>query len=145
MLATHANYEKLAPFRLAHPMVVVPGDGFFTHQTREELQTIIDQTVKSLKTKRELTGATLPVRNAAMAMLKQAASSDTVNVVTVTWGMHQDQAGPARGTGGNTWLRHFTVADPGGGNDWHLYCDDGMNTVMYLSQNAGVFVKVDNV
>lgn len=146
MLATHANYEKLAPFRQAHPLVVVPGDGFFTHQTKDELQEIVDQTVKSLKYKRELTGATAGVRTAAETVLKQAASADTGHTVTVTWGMHQDTQGPARGdSGGQTWLRHFTVRDPGGGNDWHLYCDDGMNTIMHLSQNAGVFVKVENV
>jgi hypothetical protein len=145
MLATHANYQKLAPFRVAHPGVAVDGDGFFTAQTRDELQAIIDQTLTSLKKKRELTGARAGARTAANTMLRQAGTADTVNVVTVRWGMHQDNAGPARGSSGaTTWLRHFTVIDPAGGNDWHIYCDDAMNTIMYLSQNAGVFVKVDN-
>jgi len=147
MLATHANYQKLAPFKQAHPAVAVNGDGFFTHQTRDQLQAIIDQTLASLKSKRMLSGATAAVRTAAETMLKQAGSKDQNHVVTVTWGMHQDNQGPARGGGNNntTWLRHFTVADPGGGNDWHVYCDDNMNTIMSLSQNAGVYVMVENV
>jgi hypothetical protein len=145
MLATHGNYERLTPFRVAHPTVAVNGDGFFTHQTRDELQAIIDQTLVSLKKKRVLTGGTAALRTAAMTVLRQAGSTDNVNVVTVTWGLHQGQYGPARGSGGATWLLHFTVTDPGGGNDWHLYVDDGLNTITSLSQGPGVFVMVDNV
>ena len=73
MLKTHGDYEKTAVFQEAHPLVAVNGDGFFDHQTKEDLQHIVDQTLKSLKSKRELTGGNPALRTAAMTLLKQHA------------------------------------------------------------------------
>jgi hypothetical protein len=143
MLKTSANYQKLAQFRLAHPLVAVPGDGFFTNKTQSELQKIVDQTLDSLKKKREIQGGTRLLRDQAQALLK-AAGSKQEDVVTVRWGIHQDTAGMARGGGAST-FRHFTVVDPNGGNDWHLYADAGLKTIIEMSQAVGVGVQIANV
>src|SRR5436190_2254393 len=112
MLKTRANYQKLAEFRTAHPAVVVPGDGFFSNKTQAELQEIVDQTLTSLKKKREVTG---PVGQAAAiaaaeALLKAAGTADKAHTVYVRWGIHQAVAGVARGGGAIT-MNHFSVED----------------------------------
>jgi hypothetical protein len=146
MLKTRASYQKLDVFRQQHPLVTVPGDGFFTTLSGEELQQIVDQTLTSLKKKRVITGGTVGARAAALALLKRAGSADTTNAVYVTWGLHQDTWGTARGGGGTiTATRHFTVEDPGGGNDWHLYTDSSQQTILEMSQTAGVFLQISNV
>lgn len=144
MLKTRPNYQKLAVFREQHPTVAAPGDGFFVNSTTEELQEIIDQTLASLKKKRTFTGGNAAARAAAEALLKQAGSADKIHTVWVTWGLHQDTWGAARG-GAVTATRHFTAEDPAGGNDWHLYTDSGQNTIIEMSQTAGVFVQIANV
>jgi hypothetical protein len=145
MLKTRPNYQKLASFRQAHPAVVVPGDGFFSNKTQAELQEIIDQTLTSLKKKREITG---PVGQAAAiaaaeALLKAAGSADKAHTVYVRWGIHQAVAGVARGGGAIT-MNHFSVEDPGGGNDWHLYVDKGEATIIEMTQNPAVVMRIEN-
>lgn len=145
MLDTMTSYENLDAFRQAHPGVPVAGDGFFTHQTREQLQKIIDQTLTSLKKKRELTGPRAAVA-AADALLKQASSAQQHQQVMVRWGVHQPAATGARGGGvATTPVQHFTVKDPAGGNDWHLTLDKNLQTILELSHSAGAVVRVANV
>ncbi len=143
MLKANANYQKLSAFRDAHPAVNVPGDGFFSNKTIEELQAIVDQTLVSLKKKREISGGNGALRLAAANLLKQAGSDDAANTVVVVWGIHQATAGAARG-GGATTLYHFTVNDPAGLNDWHLYVDSGEKTIVEMSQGGGAFVQISN-
>lgn len=143
MLTTHADYQKIAKFRQTHPTVDVPGDGFFTNLTADQLQKIIDQTLASLKTRRYITGGNNAACTAAGTLLKQAGSADTKNTVWVTWGLHQDTATTARG-GGSTATRHFTVRDPAGGNEWHLYTDSNQQTIIEMSQSAAGVLKIAN-
>jgi hypothetical protein len=146
MLKTRADYQKLATFRDAHPTVLVPGDGFFSTKTGAELQEIVDQTLTSLKKKREITGPPgqgLAIA-AAEALLKAAGSADTTHTVHVRWGIHQAVAGVARG-GGVITMNHFSVEDPNGGNDWHLYVDKGESTIIELTQTATVVLRIGNV
>lgn len=147
MLVASAGYKKLADFQEAHPDVEVTGDGFFTLDTYKDLQKIIDQTATSLKSKRYLTSSVDELVKKAKDLLEKAGSKN-VEKVTVRWGLHQDEKMAARGGGnreGDSSLLHFTVRDPGGGNDWHLYVGSSKETIIRMSQGRDSFVEVANV
>jgi hypothetical protein len=143
MITTSANYQKIKQFNDAHPLVAAKGDGFFSNKTAAELQLIVDQTRASLKSKREITGGNAASRLAAKAVLDLAAK-DNVGVATVLWGIHQAEDFDARGDG-VTSLKHFNIADPAGGSQWHLYVDRGEKTIMYMSQTAAALMHIANV
>ncbi|GAA4604505.1 hypothetical protein BJY16_005032 [Actinoplanes octamycinicus] len=145
MLKTRTTYRSLESFRKAHPLVTVPGDGFFANKTEAELQQIVKQTLTSLKKKRVITGPKgQSVAVKAAEDLLKAAGPDDARTVYVRWDIHQAEAGVARG-GGDITMNHFSVENPGGGNDWHLYVDKGEATIIAMSQDPAVILRIDNV
>ncbi|WP_230533816.1 hypothetical protein [Salinispora arenicola] len=142
------NYRKVDPFRQAHPGVEVQGDGFFDDVSKEQLQAIIDQTNNSLKRRVLEFNDPDPARAdrykaMAAALLKAADSRGEGPAIEVVWGIHQEVAAEARG-GGRRAFKHFTVRDPSG-RQWHLYVDDRVRTITYLTPKRSVAVKVANV
>jgi exoribonuclease II len=156
MLLTEIPYEDLAEFNREHGSDYQAP--FFVHQTQAQLQKIVDQTLDSLRHKREIVGDEA-VCKAARVLLKKAASADKDAKIWVRWGMHQPQRGASRGMqdvplGDDdeelrktlTQLHHFTVTTlVTGENDWHLYTDKAMHTVMYMSRGRTEIVKIENV
>ncbi len=143
MLSTEIPYENIDEFNKEHNST--HGDGFFIHQTQAELQKIVDQTLDSLRHKREFTGPA-ELCKAAEVLLKKAGSADKTSRVWVRWGLHQEQQKDARGDSGAwTKLNHFTVTTLSGDNDWHFYTDKAMNTLMYMSRSRTEIVKIENV
>jgi hypothetical protein len=144
MLLTELTYENLDEFNKEHDFDCE--EGFFTHKTQAELQKIVDQTLDSLRHKREITGES-KLAEAALALLKKAGSADTKSQVWVRWGLHQLEEKDARGdSGGQTKLHHFTVTTLiTGENDWHFYVDKLMHTIMYMSRSRTELVKIENV
>jgi len=148
MLLTELTYENLDEFNKDHSSTYT-GE-FFVHQTQEQLQKIVDQTLDSLRHKREFVGDD-DLCKAARALLKNAASTEKTAQVRVRWGMHQKEDDYARGRNAVdnealTSLHHFTVTTLiTGENDWHLYTDKQMHTIMYMSRSRTESVKIDNV
>ncbi|WP_027644780.1 hypothetical protein [Salinispora oceanensis] len=147
-LVFHKNYRKVGPFRQAHPGVEVQGDGFFDDVSKEQLQGIIDQTNNSLKRRVLEFDDPDPARAdrykaMAAALLKAADSRGEGPAIEVVWGIHQEVTAEARG-GGRKAFKHFTVRDPSG-RQWHLYVDDRVRTITYLTPKRSVAVKVANV
>lgn len=144
MLRTEIPYENLDEFNKEHQSEYEAP--FFIHQTQAELQKIVDQTLDSIRHKRELVGDA-ELCKAAAAVLKKAGSSDKESLIWVRWGVHQEQRKDARGdSGGKTKLNHFTVTTLiDGENDWHFFIDNLMHTIMYMSRDRENIVKIENV
>jgi hypothetical protein len=129
MIKLHKDCHKPAKFRAAHASAYDPknepdpipagaypcGSDFFDEKTQEELQEIIDVTIKTMK-KLVFSGGVIAN---AKDMLKNL-GSDRKGSYTVRWGIHQSEGilDPKDGQVKHK-HKHFTIiAMPA---DWHLY------------------------